>query len=258
MSKECWVYQAGIVPYEVAWQWQKEFSAKVARSKIPPLLLLLEHPHTYTIGRRGRPEHILWTAEELARRRITLFEVDRGGDVTYHGPGQLVGYPILPLSALGFVRKSANENTLAFDSISFIEQLEQILIRTLKQFEIAAVSRPGMRGVWLSCETTTSPSQAAAWRKIASIGIKLTAEGVSQHGFALNINPQMEYWQGLIPCGIPDCQMTSVAEVLHPLPPPALIRQALIAEFGRTFQLAMVEIAQLPFDTSPKSHYTIA
>ncbi|GAB4481241.1 MAG: lipoyl(octanoyl) transferase LipB [Anaerolineales bacterium] len=257
MPKECWVYQAGTVRYETAWEWQKELAIRVARGEIPPFLLLLEHLHTYTIGRRGRPEHILWTKDELARRQIAIYEVDRGGDVTYHGPGQLVGYPIFPLAELGYGTEPSNGQITKYEVIAFVEQLEQILIRTLREFEIPATSRAGMRGVWIPGDPVASTGRDS-WRKIASIGVKLTAAGITQHGFALNIDPQMEYWEGLIPCGIPNCKMTSVAELLPSPPSRGRLVQVLITEFERTFQLRMVEIHQLPFDTTSKSHYTIA
>lgn len=257
MQKTCWVFQSGIVPYEEAWEWQKALAERVAQGTCPPVLLLLEHPHTYTIGRRGSEAHILWDNEELARRHIAVHWVDRGGDVTYHGPGQLVGYPIFPLSQLGLASQGANRNGMKLDVITFVEQLEQILIHTLRQFGILASSRPGLRGVWVPATKAAETPQAQDWKKIASIGIKLTAQGVTQHGFALNINPQMDYWKGLIPCGILGCQMISMAEILQPLPKREKIIQALLDKFKRTFRLTMLEIPQLPFDTSLESQYTI-
>lgn len=138
MQKTCWVFQSGVVPYEEAWEWQKALAERVAQGTCPPVLLLLEHPHTYTIGRRGSKAHILWDNEELARRQIDLHWVDRGGDVTYHGPGQLVGYPIFPLRQLGLASQGADRNGMKLDVITFVEQLEQILIHTLRQFGILA------------------------------------------------------------------------------------------------------------------------
>ncbi|MCS6908090.1 MAG: lipoyl(octanoyl) transferase LipB [Anaerolineales bacterium] len=250
------MYVAGLVPYLKAWEWQKELASRVAEERIPPVLLLLEHPHTYTIGRRGSEEHILWDNEELSRRQIAVHWVDRGGDVTYHGPGQLVGYPVFPLAQLGFAPKLPLGQETKLDVLWFVEQLEEILVRTLRRFGILACSRPGLRGVWVPAEATPSP-QPQEWQKIASIGIKLTARGVTQHGFALNVEPQMEYWEGLIPCGIRGCRMTSMAELLQPLPSRQALIKALVSEFGEAFQLSMVEIPSLPFDTSIESHYTI-
>lgn len=257
MQKVGWVYQSGILPYQQAWEWQKTLAEQIARGVLPPVLLLLEHPHTYTIGRRGSEDHILWDKETLSRHQIAVHWVDRGGDVTYHGPGQLVGYPIFPLARLGFAGQGVDGNTPKLDVLSFVEKLEQILIATLGHFGIRAASRAGLRGVWVPVFNSDELSEPQTWHKIASIGVKLTAQGVTLHGFALNINPQMEYWEGIIPCGIHGCRMTSVAEILKPLPQKAHLIQALLWEFERTFQFSMIEIAHLPFDTSIESHYTI-
>lgn len=256
MRSECWVFQCGIVPYEQAWSWQKELAERVAKGFLPPVLLLLEHLHTYTVGRLGNPQHILWDAVELTSRQIAVYWVDRGGDVTYHGPGQLVGYPIFPLSQLGFAHKMPEDGNIKLDVISFVEQLEQILISTLRQFGVLASTRPGLRGVWIPV-SETNVDGTHDWKKIASIGIKLTAEGVTQHGFALNIDPQMEYWQGIVPCGIQGCKMTCLADLIQPVPKRDELIKTLIAAFGQAFQLSMVEIDHFPFDTSLKSHYTI-
>lgn len=256
MQKMCWVVQRGVMPYQQAWEWQKALAEQVAQGALPPILVLLEHPHTYTIGRRGSADHILWNEEALTHRQIAVHWVDRGGDVTYHGPGQLVGYPVFPLARVGLSAQAANGSGTTADVLSFVEKLEQILIGALGKFGIRAAARAGMRGVWIPM-AEDELAQPQEWRKIASIGVKLTAQGVTMHGFALNVNPQMEYWEGIIPCGIDGCRMTSVAEILNPLPPKELVVQALLEEFERIFQLSMIEVAQLPFDTSPESHYTI-
>jgi len=250
------VYRAGTVPYAVAWQWQQKLGELIAEGVIPAVLLLLEHPHTYTIGRRGSAAHIRWTQDELDRRRVTVHWVDRGGDVTYHGPGQVVGYPLLPLQKLGFVSTVQGDVPMV-DTIAFVNELEQVLIRTLMRFGASACSREGFRGVWIAPPQGADSAQIQDWRKIASIGIKLTARGVTQHGFALNISPQMEYWEGIIPCGLADCHMTSLAEILDPLPPLEALLDTLLVEFRRAFGLSIVEVNQLPFDTSTESHYTI-
>lgn len=254
MLTECWVFQSGIVPYEQAWEMQKKLAERVARGDLPPVLWLLEHPHTYTIGRRGTGEHIRWSNEELARRQIAVYWVDRGGDITYHGPGQLIGYPIFPLSQLGFTLRTPTEGSSNIDVLAFVERLEQVLIQTLREFGVSAVSRSGFRGVWIEGNDSHPPKE---WRKIASIGIKLTAQGVTQHGFALNIDSQMEYWEGIVPCGIHECQMTNLAEWVQPLPGWDVLIKTLIAKVGQVFQFTMVEIPELPFDRLLESHYTI-
>lgn len=257
MLNECWVFQSGMVPYEQAWEWQKKLAGQVARGALPPLLWLLEHPHTYTIGRQGTDAHLRWNREELARRQIPVYWVDRGGDITYHGPGQLVGYPILPLSQLGFTQPTPAEGTPKIDALAYVERLEQVLIRTLRNFGVTVVSRSGFRGVWIPVRGGDRSHQPGEWRKIASIGVKLTAQGVTQHGFALNIDSNSDYWEGIVPCGIHNCQMINLAELVQSLPDWDDILKRLIAEFGQVFQLRMVEVGELPFDTFLESHYTI-
>ncbi len=253
MQTECWVYHAGTVPYRIAWEWQQKLGELIAQDLIPPVLLLLEHPHTYTIGRRGSEAHILWNQNELAKRQVSVHWVDRGGDVTYHGTGELVGYPLLSLAKLGWVLNPSATDVVNYDVISFISSLEQMLARTLNRLQVPAARREGLRGVWVPLQE----SGQFEWCKIASIGIKLTVHRVTQHGFALNVAPQMEYWQGIIPCGINNCRMISMADLIQPLPPQETILSVLLDEFAHTFQLSLIEISSLPFDTTAETHYTI-
>lgn len=174
------VARLGLVDYLEAWDLQRRVAAARRDDRIPNTVLLLEHPHTYTLGRRGKKENILLSDRQLKRRTIALYEVDRGGDVTYHGPGQLVGYPILklPQKRLDYVR--------------YIRDVEAALLGAVRDLGVPAELKEGFSGVWLGNE------------KICAIGVKIDASGVTMHGFALNVNTDLSYFGHIIPCGITD------------------------------------------------------
>jgi lipoyl(octanoyl) transferase len=204
------------MPYEDAWKLQNALAARIAAGDHPPVLLLLEHPHTYTFGRRGQAKNLIWDEFELSRRGISVHWVDRGGDVTYHGPGQLVGYPLLPLATEGLhtAPDGSAPHIPQADYVGYVRRLEETLILALQRMDIAARRVNGMTGVWVQ-----SPDlPLAGLAKIAAIGVKVDAHGVTRHGFALNVNPDMSYWQGIIPCGLEGTAVTSLAELL-PKPP---------------------------------------
>jgi lipoyl(octanoyl) transferase len=183
--RSCWL---GSVPYQQAWDRQRSLVEQVRAGEAPDTLLLLEHPHVFTMGRRGLAEHLLWDDAERARREVELVWSDRGGDATYHGPGQLVGYPILDLAANGL------------DLLVYLRTLEASLISYLAELGISGSPVPGLTGVWVGDA------------KVAAIGVKSNA-GVVSHGFALNLTTDLDYFEGIVPCGIPDKKATSV-EVL--------------------------------------------
>jgi lipoate-protein ligase B len=189
----------GRVDYGRAWDLQKELvDARTAEPERPDKLLLLEHPPTYTLGRHGGEENLIFDEAERREKGIALYQVDRGGDVTYHGPGQLVGYPILNLkrhygSGIGRVR-------------SYVSDIENVLLSTLKKFGITARLYDGYRGVWVEENGTLN--------KIAAIGVYVNRLGISSHGFALNANTDLSYFEGIIPCGIQNHGVTSMSRVL--------------------------------------------
>jgi lipoate-protein ligase B len=190
----------GRIDYQTAWDLQKRLAAeRKVEPTLPGKLLLLEHPPTYTLGRNGRLDNLLLSEQELAQRGIGLFLVERGGDITYHGPGQLVGYPILNLRqvyaafGLGRVRE-------------YVTDLEEVLIHTLDDFGIDGRRHDQHRGVWV--ET------AAGLAKIAAIGVRISG-GISSHGFALNVAPNLDYFSGIVPCGIKEHGVTSMAVQLE-------------------------------------------
>lgn len=189
------IRRLGLLPYEEAWALQKSLAATRSKNEIPDTLLLLQHPHTYTLGSSGKRENLLWSEEECQKKGISIFKVDRGGDITYHGPGQLVGYPILQLG----------RDSLRADVIQYIRTLEEVLITTLAVFGVKGERLTGFTGVWVNVNGELA--------KIAAIGVKVTARAITQHGFALNINTDMAYFQGIIPCGIDDRPVTSLQQI---------------------------------------------
>jgi lipoyl(octanoyl) transferase len=173
----------GQIEYQAAWDLQNRLAADIAAGKSGPVLLLLEHPHTYTIGRRGGDQHLLWDEARLQAEGASVYHVDRGGDITYHGPGQLVGYPLLPLAVPGW----QGERLPQADYVGYLRKLEKVLILTLARFGIVAAQRDGLTGVWLPAEVWArcprcDPGLGPAPAKIASIGVKVDGRGVTRHG----------------------------------------------------------------------------
>lgn len=241
----------GLVEYETAWRLQGRLAGQIARGERPPTLLLLEHPHTYTFGRRGQAENLLWAADELARRGVSVHWVDRGGDVTYHGPGQLVGYPLLPLAPGGLLaRGEAGKPRLPqADYVGYVRRLEQALSAALASLGVVSGPLAGLTGVWVlpGANLTAWPGPAQTTlpaglqpAKIAAIGVKVDAQGVSRHGFALNVNPDMTFWSGIIGCGLKGYPTASLAELLTPLPGMDTVASAICRSFGEIFGYEMV------------------
>ncbi|MCY4558182.1 MAG: lipoyl(octanoyl) transferase LipB [Chloroflexi bacterium] len=186
----CRVIKAGVVDYREAWDWQVRIASAVRDGSEPETLLLLEHPHTYTRGRLAPDSDLLLDEATLAARGIAVVETDRGGLITYHGPGQLIAYPIIRLRGRGGPHW-------------YVRTLEQVIISVLAEFGLEATTVDGRTGVW------TSDQQ----RKIAAIGVKI-AGGVAYHGFAINVDPDLTMFDGIIPCGITDRTVTSMAAEL--------------------------------------------
>lgn len=233
MIQICQVLILGQVPYQQAWELQERLTTEIAAGARPPTLLLLEHPHTFTFGRQGKTENLLWDPPELLRKEVSVFWVDRAGDITYHGPGQLVGYPLLPLAPAGV---SAADRRSQLNSVDYLRRLEETLLLALFSLGVQAHQVPGKTGVWIDCDFTDPPA------KIASIGVKIDARGISRHGFSLNINPDMSYWQGIIACGIQDAPAVSLSELLNPTPTFDQTCQQVISAFGRVFNLEPILI----------------
>lgn len=176
----------GLMEYEPALALQREFHADIAENRRPSTLILLEHPPVFTAGRRTLPE-------EMPHDGSRVIEVDRGGKITFHGPGQIVGYPIVVLQ---------NPN----DVVGFVREIENALIEVCREFGVEAQRYCERSGVWLRDEKGD--------RKIAAIGIRV-ARGVTMHGFALNVDPDLTYFERIIPCGISDAQVTSLSKEIN-------------------------------------------
>ncbi len=236
------VQDLGLIEYEQAWRLQEQYAAEIAQAKRPPTLLLLEHPHVYTFGRRGHAENLLFGDEQLRRRGIAVHWVDRGGDVTYHGPGQLVGYPLMPLGepVMDAAASADQARIPRADYVGYVRKLETVIIGTLAHFGLGAGQRPGLTGVWIQPDvasrcTRCKPEDRQKAAKIAAIGVKVDARGVSRHGFALNVDPDMSYWEGIIACGLAGSPVVSMADLLPQAPKMAEVKEAVREEFAESF-----------------------
>lgn len=186
----------------------------------PNYLLFCEHPHVYTIGKSGKQENLLISEEFLKSKGASLYKINRGGDITYHGPGQIVGYPILDLNNFGVSIKN------------YIHGLEEVIIRTLQHYSIVATRSEGATGVWLDEE---HPTKA---RKIGAIGVRISRL-VSMHGFALNINTNLDYFGYIVPCGIQGKSVTSLQKELGRPIDIEDVQGILIKEFFNVFGMEL-------------------
>jgi len=196
MSGEILVKRLGVIPYLEAWELQKELAEQRRRDEIPDVLLLLEHPPTYTRGRRSQPEELPMGVEWYEAQGIEVHDTDRGGLVTYHGPGQLVAYPIVDLGAYGD------------DVHAYVRGLEQVTIGALGDAGVPAQTIPGLTGVWTEGEPPPSIAPNPA-RKIGSIGLHVS-RGITTHGLAVNVSNDLQPFEWIVPCGIEGVAMTSV------------------------------------------------
>jgi lipoate-protein ligase B len=208
----------GRVPYRDAFELQGRLHRQRVDGIIDDTLVLLEHPHVYTIGRRGTPDDVLWNVETLRARGVEVVDTDRGGMVTYHGPGQLVGYPIIDLGA-------------GADLVAYLRDLEDAIIRTLAVYGIEGHRDTANTGVWVDHASKAAAPRGAA--KIAAIGVRVT-RNVTKHGFALNVSTDLSYFAGIVPCGISDRGVTSMATELSE--PPAL------DDVASTFERAFYDV----------------
>jgi lipoyl(octanoyl) transferase len=212
--RECELRDVGVVEYGRALDAQRALVEKRKRGEAPDQLLIVEHPHVITLGRNGRRENLLASEEALRRAGVSFFPTDRGGDITYHGPGQVVGYPIVDLR--GWKK----------DVVAYVRAIEQVLMDALADFGIQAGRWPGHTGVWVE------------GRKIAAIGVHIS-RWVTSHGFALNVTTDLSYFQYIVPCGL-TLPVVSMAE-LGPAPQRGEVIAAVARHFGRIFDFEMVE-----------------
>jgi len=229
-----WLSRIG---YAEGWELQKKLVREIDRGVTGDTLLLLEHPPTYTIGSDRHPEHLLLTPQELEQKGIAVFQIDRGGDITYHGPGQLVGYPLLYLDAAGL------------DLHRYLRDLEEVIIRLLAEFGLQAGRKAAYTGVWVGDE------------KIAAIGVKFnkarTRRGfVTSHGFALNVrkNVKADGFSGIVPCGISEYGVTTLEDLTGTAWDTESIARRIVPHFLDVFGFAGVSgEAPLSTEAGPRS-----
>lgn len=207
------VVEYGAVPYDEAVALQQRLVEDRKAGVVPDTLVLLEHPHVVTLGVKVRNSrtHVLASDVDLATRGVGLYESGRGGDVTYHGPGQLIGYPVIDLKP---------DRT---DAHRYVRDLEEVLLQVCGSYGVQATREPGLTGVWVGDE------------KIAAIGVRLS-RWVTSHGFALNVNPDLSYFSLIVPCGIEGRGVTSLARVLGQAPDMAEVRARVVAAFADVFE----------------------
>lgn len=234
-----WLVNLDQIPYADALALQHRIKNARKRGALNDTLLLLEHPPVFTLGRNARDANILASREFLRDAGIEIFRVERGGDVTYHGPGQLVGYPIL------------NLKNFRMDVGWFVRALEELIIRALADFDIRAKRVEKLVGVWVdppppSPVTTGEGVGMGADAKIAQIGARIE-EWITYHGFALNVEPNLAHFDLIVPCGISDKAVTSMARALNRAIDPRAVRAQIAARFAEVFGAELIEIAPTEF-----------
>ena len=224
------VLQLGTIDYATGLKLQQKLVELRKAGQIGDVLLLLEHTPVITLGRNAKQKNIVASPEQIAARGVEVFETDRGGDVTFHGPGQLVGYPIFDLR--GMPAHDGRRKTLGV--IEYVRRIEEVLIRTCGDFGIPAGRVAGLTGVWTSPEPgDTEP--AAEQAKIAAIGVHIS-RAVTSHGFALNVNTDLSFFDLVIPCGIESKPVTSMAKELGRLVPLEPVAHGVSRNVGTVFE----------------------
>ncbi|MEO5936384.1 MAG: lipoyl(octanoyl) transferase LipB [Terriglobales bacterium] len=232
------VLHLGLIDYGTALKLQETLVNLRKRGRIADTLLLLEHPPVITLGRNAKARNIVASPESLAERGVEVFEINRGGDVTFHGPGQLVGYPICDLREL-----TPGVSGKRIGAVDFVRRMEEVLIRACADFDIGAERVPGLTGVWTSesGEASAQASPERAGKKIAAIGVHIS-RGVTSHGFALNVTTDLEQFKLIVPCGISGKDVTSMEQELGGRVTPGgkkldieTVEQAITRQWGYVF-----------------------
>jgi lipoyl(octanoyl) transferase len=239
------VLQLGTLDYATGLRLQRTLVDLRKAGRVANTLLLLEHTPVITLGRNAERSNIVAPAPLLSAKGVEVFECDRGGDVTFHGPGQLVGYPIFDLRS--FLGQDGQHKTLG--AVDYVRRIEEALIRTCADFGIATTRVPKMTGVWTSGDVpaSTVPGSTAATRaqaKIAAIGVHIS-RGITSHGFAMNVNTDLDYFKLIVPCGISTKPVTSMANELGHSLPLDEVAQSVARNFGRTFNSQVLWVEEL-------------
>jgi lipoyl(octanoyl) transferase len=233
VSAEILVIRPGLLPYAEGLELQRRLEAERQGDRIADVLLLLEHRPVYTRGRRSGPEELPMGTEWYEAQGIEVFETDRGGRVTYHGPGQLVAYPIVSLRPYGD------------DVHEFVRRLERVAITSLAEHGVTAETIEGLTGVWTKGEAPGSSAGAAEARKIGSIGIHVS-RGVTTHGMAINVNNDLQPFEWVVPCGIDGCRVTSLSAELGAAQDLDAFANTVAAQFAEIYGRAPVEAGSRP------------
>ena len=228
--KSCYIVDVGLIGYAEAWELQKRLVTARKNGAIEDVLLLCEHPHVITLGRNGKREHLLASEQVLRQKGVEFHSSGRGGDITYHGPGQLVGYPILNLAA---IRK---------DVVWYVRMLEEVMIRATAEFGISAERVTGKTGIWVR-DTNDSNAASLIEEKLGAIGVHLS-RWVTSHGFAYNVSTDLRYFDLIVPCGIAGRKATSLEKILGRAVARKEAVQPVVRNFGEVFGLDMRETSR--------------
>ena len=228
--KSCSIVDLGLIGYAEAWELQKRLVAARKPGAMEDVLLLCEHPHVITLGRNGKREHLLASEQVLQQKGVQFHTSDRGGDITYHGPGQLVGYPVLNLGA---IRK---------DVVWYVRMLEEAMLRATAEFGITAERVTGKTGIWVR-GTTGSNSTGVTEEKLGAIGVHIS-RWITSHGFAYNVSTDLRYFDLIVPCGITGRKATSLEKILGRAVTPKEVVQPVVRNFGKVFGLEMRETSR--------------
>jgi len=215
----CWDYQERLFAEKLALKSQNRDLPADAQLPISHDLILVEHPHVYTLGKSGKESHLLLDDAGLAAHKATYYRINRGGDITYHGPGQLVAYPIIDLEQF------------KTDINWYLRSLEDVVIQTIGEFGLKGERYPGFTGVWLAPESLEA-------RKICAMGVR-TSRWVTMHGIALNVNTNLDYFKHIVPCGIDDKAVASMAAEIGRELPFAEVEDAFVRQFARVFDVEL-------------------
>jgi len=228
--KSCFIVDVRLIGYAEAWALQKRLVTARKNGAIEDVLLLCEHPHVITLGRNGKREHLLASEQVLRQKAVEFHSSDRGGDITYHGPGQLVGYPILNLAA---IRK---------DVVWYVRMLEETMIRATAEFGISAERVTGKTGIWVR-DTNDSNAASLIEEKLGAIGVHIS-RWVTSHGFAYNVSTDLRYFDLIVPCGITGRKATSLEKILGRAVTRKEVVQPVVRNFGEVFGLEMRETSR--------------
>jgi lipoyl(octanoyl) transferase len=226
----CYIVDVGLIGYAEAWELQKRLVAARKIGAIADVLLLCEHPHVITLGRNGKREHLLASEQVLRQKGVEFHSSDRGGDITYHGPGQLVGYPILNLGA---IRK---------DVVWYVRMLEELMIRVTAEFGITSERVAGKTGIWVR-GTNNLNAPGVTEEKLGAIGVHIS-RWITSHGFAYNVSTDLRYFDLIVPCGITGRKATSLEKILERAVTRMETVQPVLRNFGEVFGLEMRETSR--------------